>query len=386
MSRQMIKKWWENVYNCPYLILVMVSSVIAMLSFDEIGIRIIDKSMAPERTVAVVKDVVRAEENPSADGIPIVLEADRNIEEKEAGMQTGAPENAQEDLENAGTRKEEINSAENIEKLNNDTEELEMQDIMGEMEKGVTKFIPYEPLETESRYYSDAGKIALTTEYPYTLENDSYFNDAVFLGDSRTLGIFDYVGLDGADFFCDNGMTIFKLLEDDGVTEQRTGKKVDLKQILQERHYGKVYIMLGINELGYGNTTMYLKQYLSVVNRIREWQPEAVIFIMANLHISKEKNNMETEFNNININDKNVASARLANGTDVFYLDSNPLFTDSEGFMQPELTFDGVHLYAKHYDMWRQFLMEHGVERGNPPAGNAAGSVSDAGMMQEGAE
>ena len=105
---------------------------------------------------------------------------------------------------------------------------------------------------------------------------------------------------------------------------------------------------------------------VSVVQQIRAWQPEAVIFIMANLHVSRAKNNMETEFNNININDKNVACARIANGTDIFYLDSNPLFTDSEGFLQAEMTFDGVHLYAQHYDKWRQFLLEHGVERTNP--------------------
>ena len=72
---------------------------------------------------------------------------------------------------------------------------------------------------------------------------------------------------------------------------------------------------------------------------------------------------MESEFNNININDKNVAAARLADGRDVFYLDCNPLFTDEEGYLQSELTFDGVHLYAQHYDKWRTFLMEHGVER-----------------------
>lgn len=44
-----------------------------------------------------------------------------------------------------------------------------------------------------------------------------------------------------------------------------------MKQILQEKHYGKIYIMLGMNELGYGNTPMYLKQYLQVIQQIKEW-------------------------------------------------------------------------------------------------------------------
>lgn len=366
MSRQKIKNWLENVYNCPYLILVVVSSVVAMLCFDEIGIRVFDHNISAERTVSVVGDIVRAEENQTLAEPPVTLEEVQNTEETETENQEPVSENLQETNENAGERKEETDIIQNTEELNTDAQEAQTPQIQEEDKKGVTRFLPYEPLEIESRYYSDAGKIALTTEYPYTLANDSYFNDAAFLGDSRTLGIYDYVGLDGADFFCDNGMTIFKLLKDDGVTEQSTGQKVDLKQVLQERHYGKIYMMLGMNELGYGNTTMYMQEYLSVVQQIRAWQPDAIIFIMANLHVSREKNNMETEFNNININDKNVACARLANGVDIFYLDSNPMFTDSEGFLQAEMTFDGVHLYAKHYDKWRQFLVEHAVEKESP--------------------
>ena len=86
---------------------------------------------------------------------------------------------------------------------------------------------------------------------------------------------------------------------------------------------------------------------------------------MANLHVNREKNNLNTEFNNININAKNAAIATLANGTDTFYLDSNPLFTDEEGLLKDDLTFDGVHLYANNYAQWRDFLMEHGVVRKN---------------------
>lgn len=366
MSEHNIRKWLENIYNCPYLILIMVSSVIAMVSFDEIGVRIIGDKMTEERVISVIGDIVKAEEHQTQGEVPVTVEEIQDSANQDGAVQGVLPENMQAVPENAGERKEETDSIESPDVLNTETESLQEQDNQEEMVRGTTKFLPYAPLEIESRYYSDAGKVALTTEYPYVLENDSYFNDAAFLGDSRTLGIYDYVGLDGADFFCDNGMTIFKLFKDEGVTEQRTGQKVDIKKVLQERQYGKIYIMLGMNELGYGNTSMYLKEYLSVVQQIRAWQPEAVIFIMANLHVSRAKNNMETEFNNININDKNVACARIANGTDIFYLDSNPLFTDSEGFLQAEMTFDGVHLYAQHYDKWRQFLLEHGVERTNP--------------------
>ena len=342
----------EVMYNCPYLIAVILTSLIVMLFSDEIGI----KAVASETRTTVQQTMgmsVSGEDLLSEPVVEPILNVSETVENVE--------ENDIEEMENEGKSKEDSDEI----KSGEERGDVDISDTNPEntdkIVKGITKFEFYEPQEIDSPYYSDAGKVALTTEYPYTTENISYFNDAAFLGDSRTLGISDYAGLDGADFYCDSGMTIFKVLEPEGVTYQKTGSKVDLSQVLQQKQYGKIYIMLGMNELGYGNTTTYLDKYREVVEQIREWQPDAVIYIMANLHVSREKNNLSSEFNNININDKNAAAASLANGTDVFYLDANPIYTDAEGFLDSELTFDGVHMYAQHYDKWREFLMEHAV-------------------------
>ena len=390
MIKNKMRTFLEIIYNCPFVLLVIITSIVYLSFFDETGILSLDKSIAAFRmyesdvfTSEKEDEPVKNDENTSEKILNIESEAEEQKEE--AIKDTDAAE------ENAGLCKEENGAIEKEAKRKIDIASLEREKNRKKEENRATKFVEYTPIETDSRYYSDAGKVALTTEYDYVLENESYFNDAAFLGDSRTLGISDYAGLTGADFFCDNGMTIYKLLGDDGVTYQKTGEKVDMKEILQKKHYGKIYIMLGMNELGYGDTPMYLKQYLKVVRQIKEWQPGVIIYVMANLHVSREKNNMETEFNNININDKNVASARLANGRDIFYLDSNPLFTDEEGFLPDDSTFDGVHLYAQHYEKWRDFLCEHGVERAAGEQETEApeqreGQEAEAQNGQEGAE
>lgn len=362
----MDKITWKNIleiiYNCPFILLVIATSLVFVFLFDGNGERRDVKNVAVFRQETEGNRVKKEDDNLFEED-EITADKTRDIDGDANVKLSENRKTGEEPLQNEGTCKEEKNEIkkDNVQKtkLMNGTENEKLQDRV----KHTTKFVEYTPIETNSRYYSDAGKIALTTEYDYVLENESYFNDAAFLGDSRTLGISDYAGLDGADFFCDNGMTIYKLLGDDGVTYQKTGEKVDLKEMLQEKQYGKIYIMLGMNELGYGDTPMYLQQYFKVIRQIREWQPGVIIYVMANLHVSQEKNNMESEFNNININDKNVASARLANGKDIFYLDCNPLFTDGGGYLQAELTFDGVHLYAQHYDKWRDFLFAHGVEK-----------------------
>lgn len=355
-KRQRIRTFGEILYNCPYLIAVVITSLVVVIYSDEIGI----KAIARE-TESLMQQT--SEMGAFAEELPEETEAE-TVAENEEDLDN-VPENDVAEMENAGECKSENDEIKNDIEPNNDNAGKENPENTEEIVKGVTKFEFYEPQEIDSYYYSDAGKVALTTEYPYTKENTSYFKDAIFIGDSRTLGISDYAGLDEADFYCDSGMTVLKLLDAGGVTYQKTGKKEDLNQVLQQKQYGKIYIMLGMNDLGYGNTDMYLERYRNIVNQFREWQPNAIIYIMANLHVSKEKNNPETEFNNININDKNAASASLANGVDIFYLDANPLFTDSEGFLNSELSFDGVHLYAQHYDVWREFLLEHAVEPEN---------------------
>ena len=361
MNNNKIRTCLEIAYNCPFLLLIFSTSFLFFIYSGVSNGRDTDQSIAAiqmdvEGEIPEEYDDTDDVTNENTNKIESDIEEDESLEETEMSPQN---ENT---LENAGTRKEESANIENKAERKNDSTKSQSAVVKRVEKERATKFVEYTPLEIDSIYYSDAGKVALTTTYDYVLENDSYFNDAAFMGDSRTLGISDYAGFDEADFFCENGMTIFKLLEDAGVTYQKTGEKVDLKEMLQEKHYGKIYIMLGMNELGYGDTNRYMKQYLKVLRQIREWQPDAVIFIMANLHVSQEKNNMESEFNNVNINDKNVASARLANGQDIFYLDCNPLFTDDEGYLQADLTFDGVHLYAQHYEKWREFLLEHGVE------------------------
>ena len=352
-KRHWIRTCGEILYNCPYLIAMMITSLVVIIYSDEIGIKAIaGEAKALVRQTAEIGAF--AEELSPEMAAETTVGAGKNLENPD--------ENDLAEMENAGESKSEDDGMEDNLGYSDGDKNGESVENSEEIIKGVTNFEYYEPQIIDSYYYSDAGKIALTTEYPYTKENISYFNDAIFLGDSRTLGISDYAGLDGADFYCDNGMMIFKLLDPEGVTCQKTGKKEDISLVLQRKQYGKIYIMLGMNELGYGNTEMYLETYREVVDQIREWQPDAIIYIMANLHVSREKNDPATEFNNININDKNASSASLANGTDIFYLDANPLFTDSEGFLNAELSFDGVHLYAQHYDAWREFLLEHAVE------------------------
>ena len=350
-----MKRWKKIIENCPYLVALLI--IWLFLTIGGIGLMIYRdygglewKSLWSNPFFAVVMKEEMQESSVRTSQKAVTVMAHVPDEGPLAAM---AKEKKVTAAEGIITQEEEtVPEAETVSK----TEEEKA------ISAGITIFEIYKPVETNSIYYIDEGKVALTTEYDYTVVEEEYFDDAAFLGDSRTMGISDYSGLN-ADFFCENGMTIYKLLDEKGVTYQKTGEKVNLNQVMQQKQYGKIYIMLGMNELGYRNTYYFLEKYRAVLEQIREWQPQALIFLMANLHVSEEKNNIQTEFNNININAKNVAEATLADGINVFYLDSNPVFTDANGFLKEDITFDGVHLYANYYMEWMNFIKEHGIVR-----------------------
>lgn len=228
---------------------------------------------------------------------------------------------------------------------------------------GVTKFKSYKKTKTDSRYYTDPGKKALTTEFSYQEVDKSYFDDAVFIGDSRTVGMQDYSGLSNAQFFAKTGMNVYDILDDKFITDPKTGEEVSVAHMLKNYHYGKIYFMVGINELGTGNTGTFQKAYERVLKKFHKWQPDAVIYIQGIIPVSKAKASGDEIFNNININDKNVAIAQLADGEDIFYLDVSKSLTDKSGYLKADYTFDEIHMYAQYYGLWTDFLMQHAVVR-----------------------
>lgn len=192
-----------------------------------------------------------------------------------------------------------------------------------------------------------------------TVEED-YFEDAVFIGDSRTVGLRDYGGLDKTDFFATVGMNVYDLWTDKFC--EVNGEKVTLEEALSAKQYGKVYFQIGINEMGRGTVDGFMEKYAQSVEKIRELQPEALIFLQGIMKVTTEKSNADSIFNNQGIQERNERIAQLADGITVFYIDVNEAVCDETGGLRVDLTFDNLHLYGSKYGIWVDFLKTRGIE------------------------
>lgn len=183
------------------------------------------------------------------------------------------------------------------------------------------------------------------------------FTNALFIGDSRTVGIAEYSGITEADFFAFTGMSVYSALKkESSVGSWKKGTL--LADALQSQQYDRVYLMLGVNELGY-NFQKTVERYGELVQQIRDLQPDAYLILEASLHVTKKRSDTDSTFNNSNIDRMNQAQAAFADGEHIFFIDVNPVFDDETGALNQDYTFDNTHPYGKYYSKWADWLREN---------------------------
>lgn len=192
-------------------------------------------------------------------------------------------------------------------------------------------------------------------EVPSTVspETGETFSDTLFIGDSRTVGLSEYGDLGQAEVFANSGMSVFNLFQ--AQVTLKYGTKQGLDEVLSSNRYGSIYLMLGINELGYEEQSI-LRQYRTVVEQIRARQPQATLILEANLHVTREKAAKSDIYNNRKIDALNKAIEAIAEETGCRYLNVNSLFDDENGNLADGYSTDGSHILGKYYSVWVEWI------------------------------
>lgn len=185
-----------------------------------------------------------------------------------------------------------------------------------------------------------------------------HFNASLFIGDSRTVGLNTYADLGGATVFATKGMNVYRVFKEQ--IDVAGQGKINLDSVLNAKSYDKIYLMLGLNEIGY-NANSVISKYSFLLEKIREAQPNAVIYLQANLHITTSRSSSDEVYNNTKLNHLNTSMAALANGTDIIYLDANPIFDDETGGLRTDYAVDDFHLKSDYYALWVKWIAHNSI-------------------------
>lgn len=218
------------------------------------------------------------------------------------------------------------------------------------------------PTDTETPAQPEKPQMpGVPTELPAVVtgakygEDESFFDDALFIGDSRMVSSAYYARLGKADYFTDVGMNVFQMFS---VTASDDNfDATDLTTLLQNRTYKKIFIMLGINECGYPMSSL-LSAYQEDIDTLKSLQPDATIYLMKVYGVSRSVAESASYFSPQRIQEVNDGIAGLADGKKVHCLDASHLYCDDEGYMKEEYTSDGVHPYAKDAALFAQWLCQ----------------------------
>lgn len=224
-------------------------------------------------------------------------------------------------------------------------------------ESTVQETQPQSPLPEENLPVSSSEGVV------YETVTDDYFADAVFIGDSRTVGMYEYGELeDVSTFYASTGLTIYKLFDTPIVKVPGQRKKATIEEMLSKKQFAKIYLMVGINEMGTGTVDTFIQKYQEAVEHLKELQPDAIIYIQGIMKVTTERSEQGDYINNEGIEARNERLAQLADNRQVFYLDVNPQICDETGGMESSYTFDGVHLKAQYIAIWKDFLKASAVK------------------------
>lgn len=218
-----------------------------------------------------------------------------------------------------------------------------------------------EPKKTKEPNKDEGNKDNPTCVVPEsTAVGDEYFKGALFIGDSRIEGFSMLSGIKNAKFYADKGLNIGQMENKEFV--KIDGKKYTVFKALEKEKYDKVYIKLGVNELGWQYYTKYITYYEALIDQIKATQPEAQIYVMEVIQVTKSKSDSNDVYTKANVDKMNGMLMDMVANKGVNYLKVNEVLTGEDGYLVADAANDGVHLKQSYCKKWLEYIKTHTVQ------------------------
>lgn len=191
---------------------------------------------------------------------------------------------------------------------------------------------------------------------------ENWFDDVLFIGDSRTVGLRDMARLGEADYFCAGSMSVFTV--QGWECSDRDFFNKYLHQVLSTNTYGKIYIHLGLNECG-NDHDLVIEKYQDLIDLVQEKQKDAELILQSVMTVTKYKAD-NPNFSLEKITALNERIKTLAEENELHFIDTNELMADEEGYLREDYAYDGAHPTGLGYQAWAQWIFDTASELGIP--------------------
>lgn len=177
--------------------------------------------------------------------------------------------------------------------------------------------------------------------------DDNYFDDAVFIGDSRTEGLLLNTGLTNAIEYTHKGLMVDTVFTKPIIN--RKGDKISAMDALRQTNFAKVYIMLGINETGWSYNDIFIEKYGKVIDEIKNINLDATIYVQEILPVTQTVSANHSYVKNEKIEEFNGLIRKMAEEKKIYYIDAKSAVVDAESCLPEDATVDGIQMI---YHIW----------------------------------
>lgn len=191
------------------------------------------------------------------------------------------------------------------------------------------------------------------------MAENSYFDDAVFIGDSRTEGLILYTGLSNAISYTHKGLMVDTVFTSPVIN--KNGEKISVMDALRQTDFSKVYIMLGINETGWPYNSIFIEKYGKIIDEIKAINPHAIIYVQEILPVTGSISQTHSYVKNEKINEFNVLIRQMAEEKQIYYIDAGNAVSDANGSLPEDAAIDGIHLKQPYCEKWLDYLKTHTI-------------------------
>ena len=194
--------------------------------------------------------------------------------------------------------------------------------------------------------------------FPESTDIADDFSDAVFIGNSLTVGLSMNCGKPLATFYASTGLNVNSVWDSATIALDNGGYGT-VFDALAQKQFARVYVMFGINEVGWPYWDVFRTNYGEVINKIKELQPGAKIYIESILPVSSKAVETDPVFTTDKIDGLNEYVKNVAADTGTVYLDVNSALRQADGSLPEEASTDGIHLMKNYCMIWLKYLADH---------------------------
>lgn len=189
------------------------------------------------------------------------------------------------------------------------------------------------------------------------LENtdNSCFENSAFVGNSMLEDLDMYGIIDNADFYAKTGLTVTNVF-----TETTVDGTAPIMEEVTSKKYDKVFLMFGLNELGWSYSDVFVEDYAKIIDTLRESNPDVEIYVQSLFPVSKERSDKNLYgVTNEKIEEYNELLKTMAKEKNVTYVDVHASMVTEDGTLPDGASPDGVHPNMDYCKTWVQYLRDH---------------------------